>query len=77
MGFGHEEDYRIFTHSSIGTVHKTVKVLSHTRKYIPVEGQKVYLTHMAKTLHGSQAELDKGLPDPLCAAYDGLEVTFM
>ncbi|MBR4338927.1 MAG: MBL fold metallo-hydrolase [Bacteroidaceae bacterium] len=77
MGFGHEEDYRIFTHSSIGTVHKTVKVLSQTRKYLPVEGQKVYLTHMAKTLHGSQAELDKGLPEPLCAAYDGLEVTFM
>lgn len=76
MGFGHEEDYRIFTHSSIKTVETTVKVLTDTGKYIPAAGQKVYLTHMARTLHGSQAELDRDLPDPIRAAYDGLEVVF-
>ena len=29
---------------------------------------------MARTLHGTQAELDKTLPKPLKAAYDGLEI---
>ncbi|MBR1434083.1 MAG: MBL fold metallo-hydrolase [Bacteroidales bacterium] len=76
MGFGHEEDYRIFTHSSIKTVETTVKVLSDTGKYIPANGQSVYLTHMARTLHGSQAELDRDLPSPIKAAFDGLEVLF-
>ena len=45
-------------------------------RYTPKEGQPVYLTHMARTLHGTQAELDKTLPKPLKAAYDGLEVIF-
>jgi hypothetical protein len=31
---------------------------------------------MARTLHGTQAELDAILPYPLKAAYDGLEVIF-
>jgi hypothetical protein len=31
---------------------------------------------MARTLHGTQAELDASLPHPLKAAYDGLEVIF-
>ena len=40
----------------------------------PRKGQSVWLTHMARTLHGTQAELDKALPKPLKAAYDGLEI---
>lgn len=76
MGIDHDEDFRIFTHSSVGTVMRTVNVLTQTGRYLPEEGQSVYLTHMARTLHGTQAELDASLPAPLKAAYDGLEVIF-
>lgn len=61
---------------SVGTVLRTVHVLTKTGRYTPPEGMPVYLTHLARTLHGTQAELDATLPQPLKAAYDGLEVTF-
>lgn len=76
MGMEHDDDYRIFTHSSVAMVHQVVKVLQKTKRYLPVDDQSVYLTHMARTLHGTQAELDVTLPHPLKAAYDGLEVIF-
>lgn len=78
MGQGAEQDtdFRIFTHSSVDCVERIVKVLTKTKRYTPPTGQSVYLTHMARTLHPTQAELDKSLPKPLCAAYDGLEVVF-
>lgn len=76
MGMGHTDDFRIFTHSSVFDVERTVKVLTSTKRYTPPVGQPVYITHMARTLHGTQAELDAQLPAPLKAAYDGLEVTF-
>ena len=76
MGVDGDEDFRIFTHSSVGTVLRTTHMLLDKGRYTPKEGQPVYLTHMARTLHGTQAELDKTLPKPLKAAYDGLEVIF-
>lgn len=76
MGMDHDNDYRIFAHSSVGMVHRAVEVLQKTKRYLPVNDQPVYLTHMARTLHGTQAELDAILPYPLKAAYDGLEVIF-
>ena len=76
MGMDGDEDFRIFTHSSVKTVERTVHMLLRERRYLPQEGQHAYLTHLARTLHGTQAELDATLPPPLKAAYDGLEVTF-
>lgn len=76
MGMGYEDDFRIFTHTSVGGVQQIVRVLEKTGRYTPPTGQPVYLTHMARTLHGTQAELDASLPRPLKAAYDGLEVVF-
>ncbi len=76
MGIEHDEDFRIFTHTSVGGVERIVRVLEKTKRYAPPAGQPVYLTHMARTLHGTQAELDATLPKPLRAAYDGLEVVF-
>ena len=76
MGIDYDEDYRIFTHSSVGLVKRTADVLLSTGRLTPPEGQPVYLTHLARTLHGTQAELDSALPAPLRAAYDGLEVIF-
>ena len=78
MGQGREQDtdFRIFAHSSVDCVERIVRVLEKTKRYTPPTGQPVYLTHMARTLHGTQAELNDSLPSPLRAAYDGLEVTF-
>ena len=76
MGMDGDEDFRIFTHSSVGTVLRTAHMLLDKGRYTPKEGQPVYLTHLARTLHGTQAELDATLPKPLKAAYDGLEVIF-
>lgn len=76
MGMEHDIDFRIFTHTSVGQVARTVQVLTQTKRYLPPVGQPVYITHLARTLHGTQAELDTHLPEPLRAAYDGLEVIF-
>lgn len=76
MGIDYDEDYRIFAHSSVGLVKRTTDVLLSTGRLLAPEGQPVYLTHMARGLHGTQAELDRDLPQPLRAAYDGLEVIF-
>ena len=76
MGIDGDEDFRIFTHSSVKTVERTVHMLIRQGRYLPKLGQYVYLTHMARTLHPTQAELDATLPAPLKAAYDGLVVFF-
>ena len=76
IGLGHDDDFRVFTHSSVSMVAHAVRVLTKIGRYRPKKGQSVWLTHMARTLHGTQAELDKLLPKPLKAAYDGLEIEF-
>ena len=78
MGYNHDEDFRIFNHSSARLVHRTVNMLTATKRYLPPEGQPVYLTHMAPSLHDNldQESLNESLPNPLRAAYDGLEVVF-
>lgn len=76
MGMGQEENFRIFSHSCVDVVLHTCNVLRSTGCYRPAEGIPVYLTHLARTLHPSQAQLDETLPEPLKAAYDGLEVVF-
>ncbi len=77
MGIGHDEDFRIFNHSSVHTVLRTANMLTATKRYLPPKGQPVYLTHMAPSLHGNltQENLNESLPSPLRAAYDGLEIT--
>lgn len=76
MGIGYDDDFRSFTHTSVAGVERVVRILEKTKRYTPPVGQPVYLTHMARTLHGTQAELDKQLPAPLRAARDGEEVIF-
>ena len=76
MGMGYDDDFRVFAHSSVACVHQIVRVIQNAKRYTPPAGQNVYLTHMARTMHGTQAELDASLPQPLKAAYDGLEVVF-
>ena len=76
MGIDHNEDFRIYTHSSVGTVLRTAHVLQSTGRLNAPQGQPVYIIHMARTLHDTQAQLGTSLPSPLRAAYDGLEVIF-
>ena len=76
MGIGHDDDFRSYTHTSVAGVERIVRILEKTKRYTPAEGQPVYLTHMARTLHGTQAELDRDLPKPLRAARDGEVVIF-
>ena len=74
MGLNYKPDAQMFSHSSVAMVRDTVQVLSNGRQYLPVEGQKVWLTHLSRNYHTTQAELDRTVPDPLRYAYDGLEV---
>lgn len=75
IGMGRQDDYRIFNHSTVEQVLDTVKALAKSGAYKPPEGQKVWLCHLAKTLHPHATELAKILPDPLRAAHDELEIT--
>ena len=78
MGTGEkgDEDFRIFTHSNVSIVRHTVNMLLKYKRYLPQEGQPVYVTHFARTMQPTHAELEATLPAPLVPAYDGLEVVF-
>lgn len=74
-GLGHENDPRFFfSHSSVDLVARTARALLETGRYRPPAGRPVWITHLIRSQHGSQAMLDATLPAPLKAAYDGLEV---
>lgn len=74
MARGLEDDFRLYVHSSVDTVERTVKVLTKTGRYQPPPGQPVYITHMGVGYPDSADEIDKLLPAPLKSARDGLEV---
>jgi phosphoribosyl 1,2-cyclic phosphodiesterase len=69
IGDGFDGDYRIFEHNSIDMIRLMVKTLQKTGR-LP-EGAPVYLTHLARTLHASQKEVEGGLEKPFVACYDG------
>lgn len=71
-----EDDFRIFNHSSLQEVVRTVQILSDTGTYRPSPGQPVWVTHRAGSLHGNHSpqELDALWPEPLKAAVDGMEI---
>ena len=69
-------DRKVLFDLTPGNLEMIANVLHKTGRYAPLSGEPVYLTHMARTLHGTQAELDASLPGLLRAAYDGLEVLY-
>jgi len=64
-------DWRIFEHNSIDMVRLMVASLTKQGRLAP--DAPVYLTHMARTLHGTQTQIESGLEKPFIACYDGLE----
>ena len=70
-----DEDFRLFVHSSVQTVSRTVNMLIANGRYAPPPGQPAYITHLGLKYRGWPAEkVDMELPRPLRAAYDGLEL---
>lgn len=76
MGMDHEEDFRLYNHSSVMTIIHTVNVLMQTERLRLPAGDNVYVTHMSKSLHDPMPGIDARWPKPLKAASDGLEVVF-
>ncbi len=67
-------DYRIFEHNDLTMIRHMNQTLV-SRKILKPDSQ-VILTHMARTLHPAQSELEKTLlPEGLIPAYDGMSVT--
>ena len=70
-----DDDFRLFVHSSVQTVDRTVRMLKRTGRFVPPDGQSAYLTHLGIKYRGWPAEkIDAELPSGLRAASDGLEV---
>ena len=71
IGDGHEGDYRIFEHNSLPMVRIMTDTMKQTGLLAPEA--PVFLTHMARTLHPSQKELEANVGAPLVACFDGME----
>ena len=72
-----DEDFRLFVHSSVQTVSRIVNMLIKNDRLKLPPGQHVYLTHLGlgdKYRGWPSEKIDKELPEPLRAAYDGLEL---
>ena len=72
-----DEDFRIFVHSSVQAVSRIVNMLIQNKRLELPPGQHVYLTHLGlgdKYRGWPSEKIDKELPEPLRAAYDGLEL---
>lgn len=66
-------DFRIFEHNDLAMIRHMNQTLRN-RKIITAE-TKIILTHMARTLHPTQDQLEKTLlPEGLIPAYDGMSV---
>ncbi|MBP5320746.1 MAG: MBL fold metallo-hydrolase [Kiritimatiellae bacterium] len=70
-----DEDFRLFVHSSVQAVDRTVKMLAKNGRFLPPPGQHALLTHLGLRYRNWPSEkIDAELPDTLRAAHDGLEV---
>ena len=70
-----DDDFRLFVHSSVQAVARTVTMLKKQGRYAPPDGQSAYITHLGIKYRGWAAEkINAEIPDILRAASDGLEV---
>ena len=64
-------DWRIFEHNSVDMLRLMVKTMQKTGRLKP--DAPAFMTHFARTLHPSQAELEARTEPPFVACYDGME----
>lgn len=70
-----DEDFRLFVHSSVQVVSRTVNMLLANGRYAPPPGQHAYITHLGLKYRAWPSEkIEAELPGTLRAAYDGLEL---
>ena len=70
-----DDDFRLFVHSSVQEVVRTVTMLKKQGRFAPPNGQSAYITHLGIKYRGWAAEkINAEIPDVLRAASDGLEV---
>ena len=70
-----DEDFRIFVHSSVQVVSRIVNMLQKNERLKLPPGQHAYITHLGLKYRGWPSEkINAELPEPLRAAYDGLEL---
>ena len=70
IGDGREGDYRIFEHNSVDMVRLMLKTMLKTGRL--KQDAPVFLTHMARTLHGTQREIEEITEKPFVVCYDGM-----
>ena len=70
-----DEDFRLFVHSSVQAVSRTVNMLVKYGRFTPPPGQHAYITHLGLKYRDWPSEkIEKELPPTLRAASDGLEL---
>ena len=70
-----DDDFRIFVHSSVQNVARIASALKRTKRFLPPEGQPVYLTHIGiKYRSWPSDRINAELPEGLRAPSDGQEV---
>ncbi|MEG0766360.1 MAG: MBL fold metallo-hydrolase [Clostridia bacterium] len=73
IGEAYATDLRIFEHNSLPMVRMLTEALHQSGCLLP--DAPVVLTHLARTLHPSQSDLEAANVAPYVVAYDGLALT--
>ena len=73
IGDGHDGDWRVFEHNSVDMIRLMLKTLLRTGRL--KAGAPVFLTHMARTLHAPQAQLECQTEKPFVVCRDGMTWT--
>ena len=71
IGDGYDGDYRIFEHNFLPMIRIMTDTMKKTGLLKPEA--RVYLTHMARTLHGTQKEVEAANGAPYVVCFDGME----
>ncbi len=70
VGDGYSDDFQIFHHNSVDMIRLMRASLVKTGRL--KESSPIYLTHLSRVLHGTQAELNQTIERPLIVCYDGM-----
>ena len=73
IGDACEGDWRVFEHNSIDMIRLMLRSMLKMGRLR--EDAPVFLTHMARTLHGTQAEAEQSAEKPFVVCYDGMEAS--